>query len=135
MLLQKRVVRLVVLWLLCAGSAAMAQQIGMCRHLCNTEKTQCVKDIARPMWLESARMFLDKNITLWRNRDENNVDSGSWLQQRQDKYRHEKNLAMEQKQQCDSNYLQCTMACADPSANAVPQAPASGPLNPSLTPQ
>ena len=134
-MLQKRVGQLVVLWLLCAGSAAMAQQIGICRHLCNTEKTQCVKDIARPMWLESARMFLDKNITLWRNRDENNVDSGSWLQQRQDKYQNEKNLATEQKQQCDSNYLQCTMACADPAANAAPQAPASGPLNPSLTPQ
>lgn len=123
------------LLLSCAAQVAMAQQIGMCRHMCNVEKTQCLKDITRPMWLESARMFLDKNITLWRNRDENNTDSGAWLQQRQDKYRNEKNLAMEQKQQCDSNYLQCTMACADPGANAATQAPASGPLNPSLTPQ
>jgi hypothetical protein len=108
-----------------AANLAVAQQIGMCRQMCNVEKTQCVKDIARPLWLESARMFLDKNITLWRNR----------LRQRQDKYQNEKNLATEQKQQCDHNYLQCTMACADPAANAVPQAPASAPLNPSLTPQ
>ena len=112
----------------------MAQQIGMCRPMCNAEKTQCLKEITRPMWLESARMFLDKNITLWRNRDENNTDSGAWLRQRQDKYQNEKNLATEQKQQCDNNYLQCTMACADPAANAAPQAPASAPLNPSLTP-
>ena len=135
MLLQKVLGLGVALWLLCSGSAAMAQQIGMCRHLCNTEKTQCVKDIARPMWLESARMFLDKSTTLWRNRDENNVDSRSWLQQRQDKYRSEQNLAMEQKQQCDNHYLQCTMACADPAANTAPQAPASSPVNPFLMPQ
>ncbi len=135
MLLQKVVGLGVALWLFCSGSAAMAQQIGMCRPMCNAEKTQCLKEITRPMWLESARMFLDKNITLWRNRDENNVDSGSWLQQRQDKYRNDKNLTMEQKQQCDNNYLQCTMACADPATNAAPQAPASSPVNPFLMPQ
>ena len=124
-----------MLWLLCAGRAAVAQPIGMCRHLCNADKAQCVKDITRPMWLEAARMFLDKNLTLWRSRDENNADSGAWLQQRQDKYRHEKNLAMEQKQQCDSAYLQCTLACAEPALAAPPQNPASAPFNPSLTPQ
>ena len=138
MLLQKWVGPLVLLWLLrllCEGNAAIAQQIGMCRHLCNTEKNQCVKDIAKPMWLETARMFFDKNLSLWRNREESSADSGFWLQQRQDKSRNDKNVAQEQKQQCDSNYLQCSLACADPAANAAPQAPASGPLNPFLTPQ
>ena len=133
-LLQKWVVRCVTLWLICAGTVAMAQQIGMCRHMCNNEKTQCVKDITRPMWLESARIFLDKKLSLWRSRDENNTDSGAWLQQRQDKYRQEKNLAMEQKQQCDDSYVHCTMACADPAASATPQVPAAAPLNPSLPP-
>ena len=119
-----------------AARMAMAQQIGMCRHMCNAEKTQCVKDIARPMWLETARLFLDKNLSLFRSRDDSNSDSGAWLQQRQDKYRNEKYIAQEQKQQCDDNYLQCTIACADPGANAAPQVPASGPLlNPSLTSQ
>ena len=135
MLLHKWVGLCMALSLLCAGTISMAQQIGVCRPMCNAEKAQCIKDIARPMWLESARMFLDKNFSIWRNRDENNSDSGTWLQQRQDKYRNEKNLASEQKQQCDSNYLQCTMACLDPATNAGPQAPASAPLNPSLMPQ
>ena len=123
------------LLLSCAAHVAMAQQIGMCRHMCNAEKTQCLKDIARPMWLESARMFLDKNLNFWRNREDSSADSGSWLQQRQDKSRNDKNVAQEQKQQCDSNYLQCTLTCAEPGTAAAPQAAASGPVNPSLTPQ
>ena len=135
MLLQKAVGLSIALWLLCASAVSMGQQIAMCRHMCSAEKAQCVKEIARPMWLESARMFLDKNFSLWRKRDENNSDSGAWLQQRQEKNSSEKNLSMEQKQQCDSSYLQCTMACLDPATNAGPQAPASAPFNPSLMPQ
>ncbi len=113
----------------------MAQQVGMCRHMCNSEKTQCVKDIGRPGWLESARIFLFNRSSLWRSQPENTSDSASWLQQRQDKYSQDKNEALEQKQQCDNSYLQCTTACLDPATSAAPQAPASGPFNPSLMPQ
>ena len=120
------------LCLVCAGTPAIAQQISMCRHLCGSEKVQCVKAIVQPGWLESARMFLDKHSSLFRPRQDNGSDSGSWLQQRQDQLSQDKNNALEQKQQCDNGYLQCTLACADPAGSAVPQ---TTPFNPSITPQ
>ena len=107
----------------------------MCRTMCRSEQDQCVKDIVKSGWLESARRLFENHSSIWRSRNDNPSDTTSWLQQRHEKNLSDKVSSNEQKMQCDTHYLQCTQSCIGAAAIAAPQAPASTPFMSPSTPQ
>ena len=110
----------------------MAAPNDMCRTMCRSEQDQCIKDIVKSGWLESARRLLENHSSKWRSSNDNPSDTTSWLQQRHEKNLNDKAASNEQKMQCDTHYVQCTQSCISAAAIAVPQGAASAPfMNPS----
>ena len=123
---------LVTLCLVGFSTHCLAAPNYMCSTMCRSEQDQCVKDIVKSGWLESARHFFENHSSIWRSRHENTSDATNWLQQRHEKNLNDKATSNEQKMQCDTHYFQCTQSCISAAAIAVPQGAASAPsMNPS----